>query len=74
MKALVFLPAVLFTACAPLTEEQREARDYRRLDFEARYLEFRARCRARGGTIYVEAGRRIGRSSVPRRNDRYRCL
>ena len=77
MKRMTACPAVLgilaVVACAPLTEREREARDFRKLDSEARYLEFRDRCIARGGTIYVEAGGRIGRRGIPRRTDRYRC-
>ena len=68
------LAALAAAACAPLSEREREARDYRKLDFEARYLEFRDRCIARGGAIYVEAGRRIGRRGIPRHTDRYRCI
>ncbi len=70
MAALAVLSA---SACAPLTERERDARNYRQLDFELRYLEFRERCRARGGLIVVEAGGRIGRRAAPRRTDRYRC-
>ena len=74
MRVLIAMTAMTLAACAPLTERQLEAREYRRLDFQARYHELRAECRAEGGMLYVEPARRLGRSSTPDPKDKIRCI
>ena len=71
----VFATAVLFvvSACAPLTEQQKEARHYRQVDWENRYLAYAGKCRRAGGRMIIESTRRIGKNGIPHRGDLFDC-
>ena len=75
---LVLLPAVaaasLAGGCTTMTAAQLEAREYRRIDFEARYLDYRTQCLQAGKRIYIDAGGSLGRDGMPRPGDRFYCL
>lgn len=64
---------LLIAGCAPLSEAQKEAREYRRVEYEAQFLMYRADCHARGGRVYIMANQKVGRDGVPSPGDRYVC-
>ncbi len=75
-KALLSLSVtVLLTAgCAPMTEAQREAREYDRVDFRNQFIEDRDSCLASGGRIYINGhGGVLDRNDVPRTRVYYVC-
>ncbi|MDZ7645481.1 MAG: hypothetical protein U5K76_15455 [Woeseiaceae bacterium] len=63
----------LVSACTPLTERERQDREYERGEFRAQYLEFKAACEAQGGTVVIRSRRRIGPDRIPNPGDYYRC-
>ena len=68
------LPTVLLaTGCISLSEAQLEARDYRRMDYKQQFADFRQRCRASGGKIFIDAKQALDRHDLPHRGDRYYC-
>jgi len=71
---LVIAAAACLGGCATLSDREAEAREYRQVDFKARYLEYRSRCRAGGGWILVQPAGRLNRDGIPRRGDRWRCI
>ncbi len=73
MKTLVVTIALLLAGCASLSDQARENREYRRLDFQARFLEYRRQCYAAGGRIYINATGSLDRAGVPKRGSRYNC-
>ena len=73
MRTSAIAVALLLAACVPLNEDAREDREYRNLDFQARFLEYRRQCYARGGRIYVNATGSLDRDGIPRRGSRYTC-
>ena len=76
-KALLCLSVtVLLTAgCAPMTEAQREAREYDRVDFRNQFIEERDRCLERGGRMYIDgSGGRLDRDDIPRTRTYYVCV
>ncbi len=76
-KARLLLPvAVLLTAgCATMTEAQRDAREYERVDFRNQFIADRGRCLARGGRIYVGGpGGILDRDDIPRTRVFYACI
>ncbi len=66
--------ALVFTAaCAPLPQVAQDEREYRRVDFENEFLEFKRRCVQSGGRVFVMAGANVDRRGIPSRGDRYTC-
>ena len=74
MKVLLAATALLTVACTPITEREREQREYQRVDFQARYLDFRSRCQAKGGIVLLTSSSRMRGNDLPERNDKYRCM
>ena len=75
-KALLSLSVTVLLAagCAPMTEAEREAREYSRVDFRNQFIENRNRCHARGGRIYVQGfGGAVDRDGIPRSRVLYIC-
>ena len=70
---IALLAALATTGCAPVTAEQREDREYRRLVHERKFLDFRADCKRQGKRIYIFASQSVGRDGSPHRGDRYTC-
>jgi hypothetical protein len=64
---------LLTSACATLTDAQLETREYRRIDFEAQFVQYRSQCLSAGKRIIIDARQKIGRDGVPRPGDRYYC-
>ena len=73
--SLVTAVALLAAGCAPMTEMSTEAREYRRSEFQNRFILDRARCVERGGRIEVLAdGAELNRDGVPEHRVRYYCV
>ncbi len=75
MRILFYIGAIFsLAACASLTEEQLEAREYRNADWENKFADYRVRCARVGGRvlIYAHSGS-IGNDGVPMRGDYYTC-
>ena len=81
MKCTIFgylslLALLTGTACvgnAPLTEAQREQMAYEREAWRAQFVEDRAECRARWGTLIVDQATFLDRDGVPRVPTVYTC-
>lgn len=74
MRATICLAGfIILAGCAPLTEEQLEAREYGSVDWENRFLDYKRRCISSGGYMLVQATGRTGRDGVPRRGTYYTC-
>jgi hypothetical protein len=81
MKRMYFAYFSLFvllagTGCAgnaPLTEAQRAQMQYEREAWRAQFIEDRAECRARWGTIIVDHATFLDRDGVPRVPTVYTC-
>lgn len=71
--ALIIVAASIAAACAPLTPQQLEDREYRNTDWENRYVDYAHRCRRAGGRIMVQASGPMRRNGVPARSDYYQC-
>ncbi len=74
LRTAAVVPIILLaTGCISLTDAQLEARDYRRIDFQQQFVDFRQRCRAAGGKILIDAKQALDRHGLPHRGDRYYC-
>jgi len=75
MKPKILLAAVaLTTGCVSVTEQQREAREYRDVEWLAKFVEDREKCRSKGGHFVVYGGmKRIGRRATVNPGDTYTC-
>ncbi len=74
MKVLLAMTALLSVACTPITERERERREYQRVEFQAKFLEYRNRCHEKGGIILMHSYSRLRGSDLPVPGDRYRCM
>jgi len=75
MNTYRLLITVVLFACAgcTMTARQIDAREYRRTDFKEQFRAERRHCVARGGRIYINASRKVGRDGIPGRGDYYFC-
>lgn len=65
--------AMLIAACAPLSEQDAFEQEYRRGEYQAKFVDFREACNARGGTVIVISRHRGPRQHLPVPGDRYHC-
>ena len=72
MKIAAMLAAITMLGGCSITEEQREAREYRDAEWRAEFLAYRAKCRNDGGRLVVPVGPRETQvlKIVQRRGDR----
>lgn len=64
---------ILLSACASVSEEQREDREYREAERRAAYFAYRRDCRNNGGFVVVSGSRgRLTSRGIPNPGD-YRC-
>lgn len=65
---------LLMAGCAPMTEAQREAREYSRVDFRNQFIEDRNRCQANGGRMYIQGfGGAVDNDGIPLTRVYYVC-
>ena len=72
--ALLIGGALQAGACTAMTENQLQAREHRRANFELQFTEFRSQCLAGGKRIYIDALQTVGRDGLPQAGDRYYCI
>ncbi len=66
---------LLIEGCIPLTEQEREAYDYRRDERLIHYLEFRENCEFAGGRVHIRRwGAGSPRNRLPNPGDIYTCI
>lgn len=70
---LVMATALLSTACATISEQEKEAREYRQTDWENRYIAYANRCDRAGGQMIVNKASLVGDRDIPRRHELFRC-
>lgn len=72
---IAMITATIFAAgCAPMTEAQRTAREYSRIDFQNRFVEARTRCTATGRRIVITSyGGGVDGNGIPRSRVSYIC-
>ena len=69
------LVALVIGACAPMTEAEREAREYEIAEFQNQFVIDQASCHARRGRIEVAGDAvRFNRHGVPYSKTRYICV
>ena len=69
------LVALVVGACAPMTEAEREAREYAIAEFQNQFVLDQASCHARRGRIEVAGDAvRLDRDGVPYSKTRYICV
>ena len=75
MKLRVLVVAVVSTAgCVSVSEEQREAREYRDAEWRAEFLEYRQKCHRDGGRLVVHGNTQMyRREGIPKYGDYYVC-
>ena len=75
MRGIVLIATLLTAACAPLTQQQLDEREYRNVDWENRYLNYSQRCMASGGRMVIQSNssHRLRQRNIPRRGDHYSC-
>ena len=73
MRILFLLIFAALSACAAPGDVRFDRSRYDRLDFKARFLDYRRQCYARGGRIYIDATGSLDRDGAPPRGSHYRC-
>ena len=71
--AIALSVSAALTSCVAISEQTREEQQYRSVDWEHRYRDYRRRCQQAGGHMLIRSVSRIARAGLPRRSDRYRC-
>ena len=71
----VAVGAVVFcAACATMTEEEREAREYARIEWRQQFVVDRAYCNERGGRLEFDGSTRQDRYGIPKHRVYYVCV
>lgn len=70
---MMIIGALILSACATLTESEREERQYRKVDWENRYVAYVNRCHRAGGKMILTRYSRVGRKDIPNPGDLYNC-
>ena len=70
---LALLTVCLFGACAPMTEAEREEREYSRIEWRERFIAHRDECNAIGGRLEFDGSAQQDRYGVPKHKVRYIC-
>ena len=71
--ATLFIPVLTMAGCGAMTERELEQRRYERANHEAEFIDYRARCYARGKRLWISARGKVGRDGVPGPGDHYYC-
>ncbi len=67
------LVAAFCVGCAPMTEAEREAREYARVEFREQFVVDRAVCRSQGGRFQVDGAAQLDRNGIPKTKAMYFC-
>ena len=59
--------------CSTTSGLDPETRRYERMDYQARFVDFRSACLEQGGHVFIDARRRPLRPGMPEPGDRYYC-
>lgn len=70
---IAVLTGTVCVGCTPLAEAQREQMQYEREEWRAQFVEDRAECRARFGTLLVDHATMLDRDGIPRIPTVYTC-
>lgn len=73
MRVLLLVSLAALAGCAGSGARTADLRQYDRLDFRARFVEYRQLCAEVGGHLYINAVGNLDRDGVPPRGSRYRC-
>ena len=60
--------------CAPMTEAQREAREYARVEFRDQFRTEREICQMRGGRFIYDGVAELDRDGVPKTRVWFECV
>lgn len=69
----IVIGLLLTSACTAVNDRRTEARQYRQIDWESRYVNYASRCNQAGGRMIVRANHRMARSGIPRPGDYFNC-
>ena len=67
------LTVCLFSGCAPLSEAEREEREYSRTEWREQFIAHRDECNAIGGRMEFDGSAQRDRNGVPKYKVRYIC-
>ena len=70
---ILILTAFFSVACAPMTEAQREQREYARVEWQEQFRADRMACQARGGLFEFDGTAELDRDDVPKSRVLYAC-
>ena len=74
MKLLfVIALTLLLSACAAVSEQEREENRYKQIDWENRYLAYVNRCHRAGGRMIITKYSRVGNRDIPRKMEPFDC-
>lgn len=59
--------------CSTTSGLDPETRRYERMDYQARFVDFRSACLEQGGLVFIDARKRPLRPGMPEPGDRYYC-
>jgi hypothetical protein len=68
------LAAFFCSACAPMSEAQREAREYARVEFREQFVIDRELCRTHGGRFLFDGAAEMDRKGIPKTKVLYYCV
>lgn len=73
LSLILMLTGYFCVACTPMTEAQRDARDYARMEWKEQFRADRADCRNRRGFFVVDGTGGLDRDEIPRSRALYYC-
>ena len=71
--AVLGVGSAIGAGCSTPSGLDPETRRYERMDYQARFVDFRSACLAQGGLVYIDARKRPLRPGMPEPGDRYYC-
>ena len=63
----------VIAGCSTTSSLDQESRRYERMDYQARFRDFRSACLKQGGLVFIDARKRPLRPGMPEPGDRYYC-
>lgn len=71
--AVLSVGCAIGAGCSTSQTLDQESRRYERMDYQARFVNFRSACLKQGGLVYIDARKRPLRPGIPEPGDRYYC-